>query len=63
MLIGCLYHKFRHLQHKLLLNAHLNQHYNKDEDSKLGHGSAVGGYDNVVSCVSVVLLLMLESVD
>ncbi len=30
--------------------AHLNQHYNKDEDCKLDHGSAVGGYDNVVSC-------------
>ncbi len=22
--------------------AHLDQHYNKDEDGKLGHGSAVG---------------------
>jgi hypothetical protein len=47
LLFGCLYQRFRHLQHILLLNAHLNQHYNKDEDGKLGHGSAVGWYDNV----------------
>jgi hypothetical protein len=57
MLIGCSYHKFRHLQHILLLNAHLNQHYNKDEDGKLGHGSASGRYDNVrqllISAVAV----------
>ncbi len=31
--------------------AHLNQHYNKDEYGKLGHGSAVGGYMIMLSAV------------
>jgi hypothetical protein len=31
--------------------AHLNQHYNKDEDGKLGHGSAVDGYMIMLSAV------------
>jgi hypothetical protein len=34
------------------LNAHLNQHYYKDEDGKPGHGSAVGGYMIMLSAVS-----------
>ncbi len=37
------------------ITAHLNQHYNEDEDGKLGHGSAISGYDNVRQlCVSAV---------
>ncbi len=46
MLFGCMYKSFVIYN----ITAHLNKNYNKDEDGKLGHGSAVGGYDNVVSC-------------
>ncbi len=38
MLPCCLYKSFVIYN----ITAHLNQHYNKDEDGKLGHGSAVG---------------------